>query len=59
MSTTRIILIVGLLLLAGFSIFQKHVRQKQGEKGNGQGKGSGKSSFSEAITDDYEPYSGK
>jgi hypothetical protein len=58
MSTTRLLLIIALFALAGFSIYRKHFRQKQEEQERGQKKGRGKPYLSEFQKDDYEPYSG-
>ncbi len=58
MSTTRVLLIIALLALAGFSLYRKNSRQKQREQEIGQKKDSGKSFSSEFQKDDYEPYSG-
>lgn len=59
MSSTEIIFITALFLLAGFQIYRKYVKKDTDKPGTGSNKESDSSFSSISKDDDYEPYSGK
>ncbi len=59
MSSTEIILIVSLLLFAGFRLYQKYSKKNADKAGGEQQKQGGTSFPSLPKEDDYDPYSGK
>jgi hypothetical protein len=60
MDRIEIIILVSVLVFAGFRLYQKYVKNAKGKSQNGNRGISGNSDFSvPSGDDDYEPYSKK
>jgi hypothetical protein len=57
MSTTKVIVIVFVLMALGFSLYKRFKGKEQGPGGPQSGQKSGSSFSSHSEDDDYEPYS--
>lgn len=58
MEKKDIIIIVVAFALAGFSLYRKYIKKKEGSAGSTPHKKQGGSSLKDQA-DDYEPYSGR